>query len=216
MANRSEIRDWVRQQTLVEADDFADSKLNNVINQGVREVADADEWPFLEATANLIIEDGSSAYDLPADFATMIAVYDADGDVLPETTRRAAIQDFGSPTADEPQAWYFFGEQIHFVPAPASTIILTLDYIKTPTLLNADQATPEWHAAHHMILAEYAAHKVWEREEDLERSAYHRQLFEIGLGQMRRHYRNRSVDTPIIVGGRVNRRSYPWSWQYEA
>lgn len=213
MADRSEIRDWVRQQTLIEADDFAADKLNAVINQGVAEVGNAWDWPFLEASEELIIEDGQAAYDFPTNFSRLIAITDEDGNVIPETTRRLALEDFAGADDRSPEAWYFFGEQFVFVPSPSETEYLTVDYLVHPTTLANDTDEPQWHSAFHMILAEYAAHKVWEREEDLERSGYHRQLFEIGLNQMKQHYRNRGQDSPIVLGGRAMRVAYPWSWQ---
>ena len=42
---------------------------------------------------------------------------------------------------------------------------LTHYYYKNPTTLSADDDTPEWDAAFHWILVEYAKWKLYEREE---------------------------------------------------
>jgi len=213
VATLANIRDWVRQQTLVEAADFSAANLTTVINQGLYELGTAGDWPFLDASAALIIEDGADAYALPTGFDRLVAVYDDDGVMLPETHRRSAVQQFRAPVPGKPQAFYLWQEQLVFVPAPDTTFFMTVDYRKLPTLLVNDTDVPEWHPAFHMVLAEYAASKVWEREEDMERAGFYYGNFLGKVNDMELFYRNRGMDSPLVVGFAQKFNDRPWSWQ---
>lgn len=214
MPTRGEIRDWVRQQTLVESDDFSDAKLNTVLDQGIREIAMAHRWPFLEASTTFQTTEDVAGYPFPSDFARLEAVYFDGGDPLVETTRRDAQKEFGDETASEAERYYFWQEQINLAPIPNVAFVdVNVDYQREPTLLANDTDVPEFHSAFHMILAEYGAAKVWEREEDLERSAFHARMFARGVRDMIDFYSARGKDDPIIFGENTARVRTPWSWQ---
>lgn len=214
MPDRSAIRDWVRQQTLVEVDDFSNDKLNLALDQGIREIAAMQPWPFLQAESSFLTTEDEQSYPLPSDFSTLEAVYYEGGDPLPESTRRAAVREFNDQTAETAEAFYFWMEELTLVPTPSTPFIpVYMDYQREPILLTNDTQEPEFHSSFHMILAEYAASKVWEREEDLERATFHYGQFLRGVAAMNIHYTNRGADDPIIIGDGTARVYYPYGWQ---
>lgn len=220
MPTRAEIRDWVRQHTLVEADDYADDKIDNVINQGIRDLSTQFSWPFLEASTTILFEEGQYAYDLPADFAHLSGVLRDDcACLLREMTPREAWVEYGEPpkTGTNPEYFYIWADQLYGLPQKGSgstPSTLTVFYLRRPTLLTSDIQEPEFPPQFHMMLAEYAAAKVWEREEDLEKSNYHMERYYTGVEAMARFYLNRADDTPVVVGepNRQRRRGPRMPW----
>lgn len=213
MPNRAEIRDWVRQHTLIEEDDYADSKINAVINQGIRDLATQFDWPFLQTSYSFNVEEGQSAYPLPADFSHLAAaVRSSSGDVMVEITPQEAWSEYGGDrTSDNPRFFYLWGNE--FVVAPAKSgerpMAVTLYYFRHPHVLSADTAEPEFDAQFHMLLAEFAAAKVWEREEDLTRSNYYMDRYYAGVERMARYYLKRTDHFPLVIGEPRKQRSGP-------
>lgn len=215
MPTRTEIKDWTRQQTLVEEADFADVKLDAVINEGIRKVAQLFEWPFLESSTTITLVDATQTYALPEDFASIVIAIGSDGTQLRETTRRRAQQDFLGNGDATPQEFYIWGEDIAFAPTPdaaPSFATVVVDYRAAPTLLANDSESPQWNSMFHLLLGDYAAARVWEREEDLDRAKYHEDKFMASLEEMAGFYLDRADDGPVIIGGGVERVRLPWSW----
>lgn len=217
MATLAEIRTWVRTQTLVDTDEMSNTVLLTILNQAIEDVASTTSWPWLEASTTITTVADQNNYSLPADFAKLEALYFDDRDLIVETTRRRAKQVHGTDTTMYPDQFYFYGEEIVFAPTPStSSLTINLDYQKTPTALSSDSDTPEWHTGFHYIIAEYAAAKVWEREEDLEKVGYHMGAFYDGINRMMMFYASRSEDAPLVIGGSIGPVRYPWDWQRNA
>ncbi len=215
MPTRTEIKDWARQQTLVEIEDFADIKLDAVINEGIRKVAQLFEWPFLEAETSITLVDAQQTYDLPTDFASVVIAIGSDGTQLRETTRRRAQQDFLGEIDATPQEFYIWGEQIAFAPTPDSApsfASVVVDYRAAPTLLANDSESPQWNSMFHLLLGDYAAARIWEREEDLDRAKYHDDKFLAALEEMAGFYLDRADDGPVVIGAAFVPTRRPWDW----
>jgi len=214
MADRAAIRTWVRNQTLVLDMDFSDVDVNAILNQGIQEVAARQAWPFLQASTTFQTVADQVPYAMPADFARLEAMYFEDGVVLAETLRRQAVIDHAGSEAAQPFEYYFWEEQFNLAPQPSvGSLTVYVDYQKSPTLFDDDADTPEWDEAFHMVLADYCAARIWEREEDLEKSSFHLNWFIDGVTRMAQFYGNRGLDGPMIVGGERIISRYPWSWQ---
>lgn len=205
MPTRSEIRDWVRQHTLVEADDYADDKVNNVINQGIRDLSSQFTWPFLQTSTVIDLQTTVASYALPSDFAHLAAAIrdDCACPVVEVVPRDAWDRWDSTADTDKPAHYYMWGGNIVFAPTPvgASLPDVTLYYYREPTILNNDTDSPEFATQFHMVLAEFAAAKVWEREEDLTRSNYYMERYYAGVERMARHYLNRTDKYPLVMGG---------------
>lgn len=211
MPTRADIRDWVRGQTLVEPDDYDDSKVNNIINQGIRDLAVRFDWPFLAKTATVSLVVGSDTYALPADMLKLGAVTLVGTSTrLAETSPSRVWEDEGdNPSTGTPDRFWLWGNSIVVRPIPDSTGTLKFWYYRSPQLLNNDTDSPEWSPEFHMVLADYAAQMLWEREEDFEKASVHAQRYAAGVESMARFYLNRAGDAPMIVGEPRRRRRGP-------
>lgn len=81
MAQLSAIRDFVREQTLIETDDWSNVKIDNVINEGIQEVASRFRWPFLAGSAQVSVTSGTQSYALSSiasDVQRIAAIIDND------------------------------------------------------------------------------------------------------------------------------------------
>lgn len=209
MPDRAEIRDWVRQHTLVEIDDYADDKIDNVINQGIRDLSTQFSWPYLEATDTITLVSDTASYAVPADFARLQAVVSSESPYkLQEVTAQAAWMRWASDAdTDRPQHFYMRADNIIFVPTPSGASLpdITVFYYRQPTVLANDTDEPEFASQFHLVLAEFAAAKVWEREEDLTRSEYYMGRYFAGVETMARYYLNRADDYPLVIGAGTSR-----------
>lgn len=212
----SEIRDWVRQQTLVEADDFADAKLNAVINQGVRDLSTLFRWPFLATSSTVAMVADQQAYAMPADLQSIEkVVVTGEQRTLSELSPARAWGEYGGKfgTATVPESFFIWGSSLYMVPIPTdATKSITLYYYRFATELTNDTSVPEWAAPFHQILAEYAAAHVWEREEDFPKARDFWGRYFQGVDRMAQFYLNRSADKPMVVGGSgaQHTTSHPW------
>lgn len=208
MAQLSAIRDFVREQTLIETDDWSNVKIDNVINEGIQEVASRFRWPFLAGSAQVSVTSGTQSYALSSiasDVQRIAAIIDNDKRVkLQEIEAQYAWELYGGDptTSDEATAFYIWADTLYLVPVPTATEAdaYTMFYYKSPTLLSNDTDTPQWSSQFHMLLAEYAIARVWEREEDYSKSGVAQARFDARVEQMARHYLNRVEDEPLIYG----------------
>jgi hypothetical protein len=215
MSQLSEIRDWVRQQTLIETDDWSNAKVDNTINQGIRELAVRFSWPFLAGSANLDVTDGTAEYtfDTITDFTgTGVKLFKIAAIV--DNSRRFRVQEISAadafnmyggdmPDAQEAQMFYIWGESIFLVPTPDTTEVsaYTVYYYRSPTELTNDTDSPEWDPRFHMVVADYAIARVWGREEEVGKEQASDERFDEGIERMAQFYLNRGEDYPSIVGG---------------
>lgn len=207
MPQLSEIRDWVRQQTLVESDDMADSKVDAVINQGLRDLSTRTRWPWLVETATIPLVNAQQSYNLPTNLLSIDTVLLSNrSEPLQEVSTTYAFRNWGTlpPTATTPSAFYLWGSTLRVLPVPASpTQSLVMYYYKRPTLLSNDTDQPAFDPQFHLILAYYAAWHLWEREEDFEKGRALRDAYYEGVERMGRHYNNRSKDALVLGEGTI-------------
>lgn len=212
MATRANIRDYIREQTVIETTDWADAQVNAVIDEGYNYVATAFDWPFYFTKAAINVTADTAVYALPSDWAkTHSLVRASKRRRLREISPKDAFERWGDdfPTSSEATAFFFdynsvagAAPALHLVPTPSATETTAYQhyYFTTPTLLAADGSSPEWVSMFHMILADYGVWKVWQREEDYDKAAKARDDFLDGLDRMARHYLNMADDRPVILG----------------
>ena len=209
MPNRSDIRDWVRQHTLVESDDYADSKVDNVINQAIRDLSTQFNWAFLQTSSTITLVDGTAEYALPSDFSHLqVAIRSDCACPMQQIPPQDAVARWASDAeSDKPDHFYLWGDNMVVTPTPggASLPTITLLYYRQPTVLSNDTDEPEFHPQFHLLLAEFAAAKVWEREEDLSRSEYYMERYRRGVERMARYYLNRAEQYPLVIGAGSSR-----------
>lgn len=213
MSTLALIRDWVREQTLVEAVDWGNDKLNNVINEGVRQVSVKFPWPWAATSSQLSVTATTQAYT----FATIVAGTGSTLfriEAIVDNDRRTALREINSadafamyggdmPDASEAQYFFIWGDAVYLVPTPDTneTDAYTVYYYRSAAALSNESDSPEWDAAFHMVLADYAIARVWEREEEIGKSEAADARFNQGVEQMAQFYLNRAQDYPTVMGG---------------
>lgn len=216
MPNRAAIRDWARELTLIETDDFTNDKINNLVNQGLRELATRFQWPWLQTTGTLTVVSGTRSYTLPSDFQYMHSVIRASTKIrLRAVSPTDALGAYGDDfPIGEAKGYYLWNNDLLLTKEPSSDETLNLFYYQRVSTLDNDTDTPAFDEQFHLILGEYAISKIWEREEDFVKAKASEQRFDDGIEQMARWYQDRTKDMPMIFGERPQIRSIhsnmPW------
>lgn len=217
MPDRAAIRDYVRQQTLIESDDWGDDKINAVINQGLRRLSARFDWPWLAATTTLSVVAGTQEYTLPTDLRKALALTRTDKpQVLREVSPWEVLGKHGGDIpSGTPTAFYVHGRSLFLDKVPTESATYSWLYFTAPTTLDNDTDEPAFHEEFHLILADYAVAKAWEREEDFTKADDAMADFDRAVDEMASFYLDVSRDRPIIIGlerGMVGRRhtNMPW------
>lgn len=232
MSDLAAIRDWIREETLVETTDWSNTKINAVINEGLRAVSTRFPWPFLATSNTLTVVADQQAYtfDTISDFSgtgkklfRIEAIVDNDGRVkLNEVAAADAFTMYGGdmPAASTANRFFTWGNSIYLIPTPDTndTARYTVFYYQSAVELSNETDTPEWDSRFHMVLADYGIARVWEREEEIGKSQAADQRFDQGVERMAQFYLNRAQDYPAIFGGgksgvyhdRRDRANMPW------
>lgn len=203
MATRSDIRDYVRQQTLVETDDFADDKINVLINQGLQRLSTRFEWPWLAASTTLSVVAGTDEYTLPTDLTRTLSIVRQDKQQRLVEVAPNVIQQFqgGSTPSGTPTMYFVHGRIMFLDKIPTEDATYDWYYFKSPTLLTNDTDEPEFASEFHLVLGDWAISRVWRREEDFTKAQDAEQDFTKGIEEMARFYLDVSRDGPVVFGG---------------
>lgn len=205
--DREDLRVQVRLSLPPEVTDVSDTIINTLLNQGLEEVAVWADWPWLETSTTLSAAEDTRTIALPATFSKAIKLVDDDWDyTIPYYSSEKLFHMIGNDTGNEGtrfMGWTIYGSNIMLSPIPsaADTNRFTLYFYKTPTTLSTDSTAPEFPAAFHMILVEYAKWKLYEREALIEPAAFAKASYTSYLGEMQAYYNNRVTQSPSIYGG---------------
>lgn len=207
MANRSAIRDYAREQTLVETDDFADDKVDAVINEGLRVVSSRLLWPWLQTSTTLSVVAGTREYALPADHVYTTALIEQGDSVrLRQVAPIDAWQQIGDdPRSSDPEAYFIWGDTLILTTSPQSNATFDHYYYKQTDVLVDDTDEPAFRSEFHMMLADFAIARMWEREEDFAKARQAQQRFDIRVEEMARAYLRRGSHAPMVFGQRPER-----------
>lgn len=205
MPDRASIRDWVREQTMYEADDWSDTKIDNVINQGLRELSTRFAWPWLLTTTTISTIASQQAYTIATDFLRLHTIRPTGvNDRLDVISPVEAFETYGDnfQEGDTATTCFLIGNQINLIPIPNATTAnaYQVHYVKRAATLANDTDTPEFAEEFHLLLADYAVAKVWEREEDFTKRDIAMSDFDAAVEQMASFYLDRTEDRPMIYG----------------
>lgn len=202
MPNRAAIRDYVRQQTLIESDDWADGKIDAVINQGLRRLSTRFDWPWLAATTTLVTVAGTTSYDLPTGLRKTAAITRQDKPQrLVEVSLWEILGKWGGdlPTGT-PTSYYRHGSKMYLDRSPSEAATYDWLYFAAPTMLSNDTDEPQFVEEFHLMLADYAIAKAWEREEDFTKASDAMAEFTKQIEEMAAFYLDLAKDHPVIFG----------------
>lgn len=199
--NRSEIVDQIRFLSLIEEREVSNSDLELLIDEGYGVVEGTKVWPWAIVSKPALIKTtaGAEKYVIPS-FSHIISIVSRDGtrqlrSVSPQELATNAWEHYG-----EPKVFCVQDKKVVLSPIPHSSC-QNFDVIYT-RLKNwpCDEDSPPFEPQFHSILTDWALHRLWEREEDFDRSDRYRARFQARLNEMIGFYNSRSEDRPLIFG----------------
>ena len=204
MSTRAELVTLIRALAQVETHEVSAAELTAYMNEGYLEVVSNRTWPWCYVatpeTIAMIVD--TSAYAVASAMRRIISVvnvdqgYDLESVAPSEWARRQAQTE----STSRPVIFMFNKQKLFVWPPPSTTDDMNVYYYEHPEWASGDTIAPPFDAAFHSIIADWTLHRVWEQEEDFERSDDYRSRFEMKLNRMARFYNNLVQDTPKIYG----------------
>jgi hypothetical protein len=204
------LRSAVREALEVDEDEIPDPMLDRWLEEGFDRIVDADQrWTWLEHTWTYQWPSGTASVSLddigdsePIRNLTSVVV---SGDrfirfVGHDEAEAVHVTTTGTGT---PAEWSVFGSKLYLWPTPSSAQLLQLRGFREPTPFYelSSGASPDMPRKFHKLLVSWALHAAYERDEDPEMSAYHRQHFEDAVIKAQRDDRAIPAAQPLVMGG---------------
>jgi hypothetical protein len=200
--DRSELRDYVRDATLLGTGSLPDAELDLKLDSGIRAISTSFAWPWLDASSALATVPSTQNYAVPATAMHIVAITQDDAKVrLREISPKTAWQRYGgdAPTSD-PRTFYIWADELYLLPIPGTIINYTVWFRKEPTVLATDGDEPEWSELFHEVLGDWVIQQVWERQEQFGYAQAAAVEYGGGLERMAQFYMNRADPEPMIYG----------------
>ena len=208
--DRAALTAAVRRQTNLTTADVSDADVFAILNEGIQEISGLERWDFLYKRSTLTTVAATAEITLPADFQFMDFVQEigkSNGPLLQISFQEYSYR-FGDDATSSATARYYYlrhddGTQkigIYPTPSASTTDKFEIFYFKQPTELAATDDSPEWDATHHNILVDYAAYRLWEREEYFDEAERAFRRYTRRLGDMVRFYNKRDKVHRFVVG----------------
>lgn len=166
-------------QTEVQARGFdfdSTTRLNYWINRAYHRICEREAWPFLETTTT-----GTAPLTI-SDLRAVLSVVDTTNQsVLTFEDYRTIREDDPTLAATgSPECWYQSATTTVAV-YPASSVSLSVAYIKTPTDLSSGTDTPVLPTRYHYLIVEGAVAYAYRDSDNFEAAQQTEDIFERGL-----------------------------------
>lgn len=207
-----EVISAVRLKTLIDDTQVSDAQMTTWINEGLDDVDQRMDWPFLEREETLTTVVSQQPYPLSAFSDVVIAIISINEEdrrrrVLPISKEYAATI-WGDNVNESSRATYFyiFEENINLVPIPSSIKNYLVAFHTQMPEVTTGADTFLWFERYHRIMIDYVESKTWEREEDYEKAFIAAQRFELGVRRLQLAYQSRAGYVPWTMGRGLNQR----------
>ena len=213
---RSELRQFVRDMVLVGDHEVPDTLIDTFLQEGYYKVITRAHWSWLLHGTDQFTPTAS-----PFDLATLTAIPLAVSDLSPvdslelpltQVTRGQVNFFRHAPLMGRTRLYFTEGSNLFMDPPPDGTMTYEISYYADPGW-NGDTECPIPVEFHTSTVGNFAVHRVWEREEDFDRSDAYLGRFEMGVGDLEFVENTRNADSPKIFGeiaGRRGRNHMPW------
>ena len=218
---RAELRQFVRDLALTEAHEVSDALIDVFLQEGYFKVISRKYWPWLKQPVEQFAA-STNPYDL-TNFSVhpVLAIYDLvehETNQLPLTQVTRSEASFyinRAVTINRPRFYWVEGQLLYWHPAPETSDLFNVSYYADPGWAPGDAESPVVPEAYHSTtLGNYAVHRVWERQEDFDRSDAYLGRFEMAITEMTNQENSRNRDRPKVfgelVGARGRARNMPW------
>jgi len=201
---RVELRQFVRDQAIVNDTEVPDALVDQYLNEGFSRVINRRVWPFAKGSEDLTSVAGQKVYPFVGSPRSIISVLDVTNRFylrsMPFERFVVADNSYLSSTTT-PTDFYFDEAELSLFPVPAvDGDLYTVWYRTAPTFAAGETEEPPWSEGYHTIIADWATSRVWEHEEDMDRADLYRARFESTMMELDRFYNIRTEDRPMIYG----------------
>jgi len=183
---------------------FSDGKYRPLVkkwlNQAQRRAVIESESRTQEESSSITTSAGDATYELPANFARMIDLFNSETHQLPQPLDIREYDNL-SKSEGQPYAYAVIGNQITFYPTPNAAYPFTLRYWRLPADMVAETDQPEIPVQYHELLIAYAMKKAFQREDDLQMAQAWEAQWEKGILKMRGEVQADVFDGPRQVAG---------------
>jgi len=199
---RSEMVTLTRAIAQVEIHSVDDPTLDAYLNEGYAEIVSNRTWPWCYALApeSVPLVADITEYALDAKVKRVIAVVNVEDRYELESVAQSewARRQHQIESTSRPRIFTFTNQTLFIWPIPAVVETLEVYFYEHPVW--DSETAPVFDTAFHTAIVDWALHRIWEQEEDFEKSDDYRTRFEMRLNRMGLFYNNAMQDPPKIYG----------------
>jgi len=200
-----------RELAVVNTYQVSDALINSFLDEGYFTLLTRRDWPFAIGEEVVTAVPGQSTYDLDPSATKVMNVLDQEDDTYLRSTTAERIEVMLNSTVatTTPLVFYFnpgsdattpVAPFLKLFPIPADTRTWQVVYRTLPIFGAGDDDTPPFNAAFHSCLVDWATYRIWEKEEDLDRSDASRARYETRVNELIEFYNVTTEDRPMIYG----------------
>ena len=221
---RSELRQFARDQSVVESHEISDALIDTYLTEGYQTLLTRRNWPWAVGTEDIQTVAAKAAYNLKSDAKKIVAVLDLEDDTYLRSTtlERVVVKSNLTIATTTPLEFYFNSEvgndpakfpSLTLFPIPADVRDYTVWYRTAPLFGPEEDDVPPFDDLFHLALGDWASYRIWEVEEDLDRSDASRARYETRVMEMIEWYNSQVEDRPMIYG-QAKAMYYPTNMPY--
>lgn len=219
---RLELRQFVRDLTLVESHEASDQLIDTFLKEGYDKVIHRRKWSWLRQLPETITSTGA-----PFDLTTLTVPVLAIADLSPVAENQISLHQISRSEmtfflrarplhVNRTQFYWVEGTTLYTDPQTDAGEQLIISYYGDPGWTDGDNEIPtaipqHWHSP---TLGNYATHRLWERQEDLDKSDAYLGRYEVAISEMLVEENTQNRDRPKIfgelVGAKGRARNMPW------
>ncbi len=204
--DRTSMRDLVRRISRIDVNDVPDTDLDVFIDEGYDRVVMFTEWDWMKvlSSEDIPMVSGQSQYATSAAVHQVTTVTNLEQRYQLRSISKNRIDRYldAINSSSQPTGFFWVDGTLLIFPVPSSTDTLRVYHISVPSFGPGDNDEPVFSPLFHRILVDWSLHRLWEMEEDFDKSQEYRLRFEESVDRMSVWYNSLSQDTPNIYGER--------------
>lgn len=158
------------------------SRIKVWLNQAVGQIARHANLAGLEQTVTITTQIGVATYEIPGDVVRIMSLSDRGFQLrnVDVSEVDASFGELGAPTG-----YATFGSKVLLTPTPLSARDLEIRVRARPSVMAADEDTPNLPLAYEDVILSYALWHAFRSEDDVEMATFYQGQYEQGMAQLR-------------------------------